>query len=129
MGWMIGEASFRNTGYYRIYGWDVNGMESSLTSMVRIGRCGLGERVSCGERWGGPGGVGAAPVWCVSSFLLVLLEAVEGEERRQKVRLCLMRYWGKTLSYKKFKVGIIKKFTYLSLSYYAIVADLPSVIL
>ena len=55
-----------------------------------------------------------------SSFLLVLLEAVEGEEHRQRVRICLMRNLG--LLYNK-------KFTFLSLSYYAIVADLPSVIL
>jgi hypothetical protein len=55
-----------------------------------------------------------------SSFLSILLEAVEGEEGRQRVRLCLTKNLG--LLYNK-------KFTYLSLSYYAIVADLTSVIL
>jgi hypothetical protein len=36
----------------------------------------------------------------------VLLEAAEGEEHRQRVKLCLKRFWGKTLSYKKFKVAV-----------------------
>jgi len=48
-------------------------------------------------------------------LLLVLLEAADGEERRQRVRLCLRRYLG--LLYNN-------KFTYLSLSYYVTVADL-----
>ena len=56
-----------------------------------------------------------------SSFLLVLLEAVEGEECWQRVRFCFTRYLG--LLYDN------KKFTYLSLSYFATVADLPSVFL
>ena len=62
--------------------------------------------------WGGAG---------VLSFL-VLIEVAEGKSilRNSGVSLCLMRYLG--LLYNK-------KFTYLSLSYYAIVADLPSVIL
>ena len=65
-----------------------------------------------------------------SSFLSVLLEAAEGEECRWRVRLCLMRDSGVKL-YLTRNLGLLynKKFTYLSLSYYAIVADLPSVIL
>ena len=51
---------------------------------------------------------------------LVLVDAAEGEELRQRVRLCLRRYLGLLCN---------KKFTYISLSYYAIVADLPSVFL
>ena len=56
-----------------------------------------------------------------SSFLTDLLEAAEGEECQRRIRLCLMR--NLELLYNN------KKFTYLSLSYYATVADLPSVFL
>jgi hypothetical protein len=55
-----------------------------------------------------------------SSFLSALLEAAEGEEHRQRVRLCLTRNLG--LLYNK-------KITYLSLSYYVIAADLLSAFL
>jgi hypothetical protein len=49
---------------------------------------------------------GPAPAWSVSSFFLVLLEAAEGEEHMKRVRLCLTGFWGKTLSYKKFRVAV-----------------------
>ena len=49
---------------------------------------------------------GPAPACGVSSFLSVLLEAAEGEECRWKARLCLTSFWGKTLSYKKFKIAV-----------------------
>ena len=48
-------------------------------------------------------------------------EAAEGEECQRRIRLYLMRYL--ELLYNN------KKFTYLSLSYYATVADLPPVFL
>ena len=54
------------------------------------------------------------------SFLLILHEAVEGEECQWRVRLCLTR---------DLKLLYNKRFAYLSLSYLATVADLPSVIL
>ena len=51
----------------------------------------------------------------------VLLEAVKGEEHQWRVRLGLTRYLGWLYNNKKF--------TYLSLSFLATVADLPSMIL
>lgn len=48
----------------------------------------------------GQGGAeGARPSVGVSSLLSILLEAAEGEECRWRERLCLMRFWGKTLFY------------------------------
>jgi hypothetical protein len=44
--------------------------------------------------------------WGGSSFWSVLLEAAEGEECRSKVRLGLMRFGGKNLSYEIFKVAV-----------------------
>lgn len=59
-------------------------------------------------------GEGAAPRG--SFFLLVLLESEEEEKHWWRVRLCLMIYLGLLYSNKKL--------TYLSISYYATVADL-----
>ena len=40
------------------------------------------------------------------SFLSVHLEAEEGRRVSAGVRLCLMKFWGKTFSYEKFKVAV-----------------------
>jgi hypothetical protein len=48
---------------------------------------------------------------------------------RQRVRLCLRRFWVKLCLTRNLGLLYNKKFTYLSLSYYAIVADLLSVFL
>ena len=40
------------------------------------------------------------------SFFLVLLEAAEGGRASAGVRLCLTKFWGKTLFYVKFRVAV-----------------------
>jgi hypothetical protein len=53
------------------------------------------------------GGVeGTAPVWDVSSFWSIILEAAEGKEHRLRLRFCLTSFWGKTLYYKTFKGAV-----------------------
>lgn len=56
-----------------------------------------------------PNCLGLAPAMGLF-FSLVLLEAAKGEDCRQKVRLCLMKYGagegGKTLSYEILRVAV-----------------------